>query len=59
VEGQQVRAKKPVFIRGLNVNHHHDLNNLLKRYGTCPAKREESHDGAEITSLQADLMLRR
>jgi transposase len=29
-EGQLVRAKKPVFVRGLNVNHNHDLKNLFK-----------------------------
>jgi transposase len=33
-EGQLVRAKKPVFIRGLNVNHNHDLKNLFKAAAT-------------------------
>jgi transposase len=33
-EGQLVRAKKPVFIRGLNVNHNHDLKNLFKSAAT-------------------------
>ena len=33
-EGQLVRAKKPVFIRGLNVNHNHDLKNLFKGAAT-------------------------
>jgi transposase len=34
-EGQLVRAKKPVFIRGLNVNHNHDLKNLFKSAATA------------------------
>jgi transposase len=33
-DGQLVRAKKPVFIRGLNVNHNHDLKNLFKGAAT-------------------------
>jgi transposase len=33
-EGQLVRAKKPVFIRGLNLNHNHDLKNLFKSAAT-------------------------
>jgi len=34
-QGEQlVRAKKPVFIRGLNVNHNHDLKNLFKSAAT-------------------------
>jgi transposase len=33
-EGQLVRAKKPVFIRGLNMNHNHDLKNLFKSAAT-------------------------
>jgi transposase len=35
VEGQLVRAKKPVFIRGLNLNHNHDLKNLFKSAATA------------------------
>jgi transposase len=34
-EGQLVRAKKPVFIRGLNLNHNHDLKNLFKGAATA------------------------
>jgi transposase len=34
-EGQLVRAKKPVFIRGLNLNHNHDLKNLFKSAATA------------------------
>jgi transposase len=33
-DGQLVRAKKPVFIRGLNRNHNHDLKNLFKSAAT-------------------------
>jgi len=33
-EGQLVRARKPVFIRGLNLNHNHDLKNLFKGAAT-------------------------
>jgi transposase len=33
-EGQLVRAKKPAFIRGLNLNHNHDLKNLFKSAAT-------------------------
>lgn len=35
VRGQLVRAKKPVFIRGLNLNHNHDLKNLFKSAATA------------------------
>ena len=38
-EGQLVRAKKPVFIRGLNVNHNHDLKNLFKGAATAASAR--------------------
>lgn len=30
VKGQLQRARKPVLIRGLNVNHNHDLKNVFK-----------------------------
>jgi len=40
VEGELHRAKKPVFIRGLNLNHNHDLKNIFKAAATtasaCP-----------------------
>ena len=40
VNGQLERRKKPVFIRGLNLNHNHDLKNLFKSAATsataCP-----------------------
>jgi transposase len=34
VDGQLGRRKKPVFIRGLNRNHNHDLKNLFKSAAT-------------------------
>lgn len=34
VNGQLERRKKPVFIRGLNRNHNHDLKNLFKSAAT-------------------------
>ena len=34
VNGQLERSKKPVFIRGLNLNHNHDLKNLFKSAAT-------------------------
>lgn len=34
VDGQIERKKKPVFIRGLNWNHNHDLKNLFKSAAT-------------------------
>ena len=34
VNGQLQRTKKPVFIRGLNRNHNHDLKNLFKAAAT-------------------------
>lgn len=39
-DGQLVRAKKPVFIRGLNHNHNHDLKNLFKSAATTASARE-------------------
>ena len=33
-DGQLVRANKPVLIRGLNLNHNHDLKNLFKSAAT-------------------------
>jgi transposase len=37
VNGQLQRKKKPVFIRGLNLNHNHDLKNLFKSAATTAA----------------------
>src|SRR5271157_1693671 len=34
VNGQLERRNKPVFIRGLNLNHNHDLKNLFKSAAT-------------------------
>jgi transposase len=39
-DGQLVRAKKPVFIRGLNVNHNHELKNLFKSAATTASAGE-------------------
>jgi transposase len=38
--GQLVRAQKPVFIRGLNLNHNHDLKNLFKSAATTASARQ-------------------
>jgi len=35
VNGQIQRRSKPVFIRGLNLNHNHDLKNLFKAAATA------------------------
>ena len=42
VNGQLQRRSKPVFIRGLNLNHNHDLKNLFKSAATTAA----AHSGA-------------
>jgi transposase len=39
VNGQLERRKKLVFIRGLNLNHNHDLKNLFKSAATSAAAR--------------------
>jgi len=40
VNGQLERAQKPVRIRGLNLNHNHDLKNLFKSAATTASARE-------------------
>ncbi len=40
VQGQIERKRKPVFIRGLNRNHNHDLKNLFKSAATTASGRE-------------------
>jgi transposase len=40
VDGQLERRKKPVFIRGLNRNHNHDLKNLFKSAATAASGSE-------------------
>ncbi len=40
VDGQLERRKKPVFIRGLNRNHNHDLKNLFKSAATTAGGSE-------------------
>jgi len=39
VNGQLERAKKPVWVRGLNLNHNHDLKNLFKSAATTSSAR--------------------
>jgi transposase len=39
VNGQLERAKKPVWVRGLNWNHNHDLKNLFKSAATSASAR--------------------
>ena len=41
VQGQVQRSRKPVFIRGLNLNHNHDLKNVFKGAATAAS----IHDG--------------
>jgi transposase len=40
VNGQLERAQKPVWIRGLNLNHNHDLKNVFKSAATTASARE-------------------
>ena len=40
VDGQLLRSKKPVFIRGLNWNYNHELKNLFKSAATTASARE-------------------
>src|SRR5208337_329281 len=40
VNGQLERRSKPVFIRGLNLNHNHDLKNLFKSAATGASSSE-------------------
>lgn len=39
-DGHLVRNQKPVFIRGLNRNHNHELKNLFKSAATAASARE-------------------
>jgi transposase len=39
-QGQLVRSQKPVWIRGLNRNHNHELKNLFKGAATTASTRE-------------------
>jgi transposase len=40
VNGQLERARKPVWVRGLNWNHNHDLKNVFKSAATTASARE-------------------
>jgi transposase len=39
VDGQMRKSKKPIFIRGLNWNHNHDLKNVFKGAATTASAR--------------------
>jgi len=39
VDGQLERTRKPAWIRGLNLNHNHDLKNLFKSAATTASAR--------------------
>jgi len=39
VNGQLERTKKPIWIRGLNLNHNHDLKNVFKSAATTSSSR--------------------
>lgn len=49
VNGEIQRKKKPVFIRGLNINHNHDLKNLFKgaatTASTCQGPFRDFYEG--------------
>ena len=47
VHGQLQRSKKPVFIRGLNLNHNHDLKNIFK--GAATARQPSPPDPCAIS----------
>lgn len=38
--GQLMRARKPVFVRGLNINHNHELKSLFKSAATSAGTRQ-------------------
>ena len=40
VDGQLERKKRPVWIRGLNLNHNHDLKNIFKSAATSASAHE-------------------
>jgi len=55
-DGQLVRRKKPVFVRGLNWNHNHELKNLFKAAATtasvCPGPLREFYQGLLAKGMQ-------
>lgn len=66
VDGQLTRRKKPVFIRGLNENHNHELKNLFKGAATAASGKQgpfrlfyESLLGKGIQPAMARLTLAR
>lgn len=54
--GQLVRSKKPVFIRGLNLHHNHELKNLFKSAATTasgmPGPFREFYQGLLAKNMQ-------
>jgi len=53
VNGQLQRRSKPAFIRGLNLNHNHDLKNLFKSAATTA-----SSSGGPFGSFYKNLLLK-
>lgn len=56
VKGEIQRKKKPVFIRGLNINHNHDLKNLFKGAATtassCQGPFRDFYEGLLAKGMQ-------
>lgn len=54
--GQLVRTKKPVFVRGLNWNHNHELKNVFKAAATtastCAGPLREFYQGLLAKGMQ-------
>jgi transposase len=59
VQGELKRAKKPVSIRGLNRNHHHDLKNLFKSAATAAAAKpgpfQEFYDARVAQGMRPEM----
>jgi transposase len=59
VQGELQRAKKPVSIRGLNRNHHHDLKNLFKSAATAAAAKpgpfQEFYDARVAQGIRPEM----
>ncbi len=59
VNGELRRAKKPVWIRGLNRNHNHDLKNLFKSAATVAAAKpgpfQEFYDARVAQGMRPEM----
>ena len=59
VEGELRRSKKPVLIRGLNLNHNHDLKNIFKSAATtasaCPGPFREYYEKLLGKGIKPDM----